>query len=84
LDPLWIHQFQNLGDILCGHGPKFGQLTKNLGSFLSQAWVDSLLRWRKNNDVESAYHSMYYKQIYDEDTRLMQDDYSYIRATNFE
>ena len=34
---------------LCGHRPKFGRSTENFGSFLSQAWVDGVLRWRANN-----------------------------------
>ena len=55
---------------LCGHRLKFGQLTKNLGSFLSQACVDSVLRWRKINDVESTYHPMHHGQIFDEEDTL--------------
>ena len=43
--------------------------TKNLGPFLSQAWVDSALRWRAINDVGATYHPMHHRQILDwEDT----------------
>lgn len=55
--------------ILCGHGPKFGWSTKNLGPFLSRLWMDGVLRWRNNNNVEVTYHPMYHGWIFDwEDT----------------
>ena len=49
--------------------PNFAQWTKNLGSFLSQAWVDDVLRWKANDDVEGTYHPMHHKRIlYEENT----------------
>ena len=44
-------------------------VTKNLGLFLSQAWLDGVLRWRVNDDVEGTYHPMHLRQFFDwEDT----------------
>jgi hypothetical protein len=54
---------------LCDHWPNFGGSTNNLGPFLSQAWVDGVLIWRANDDVEGTYHPMHHGQIfYQEDT----------------
>ena len=39
----------------------FGRSTKNLGSFLSQAWVDGVLRWRANDVVEGTYHPIHHR-----------------------
>ena len=55
---------------LCGHGPNFGRPIKNLGLFLSRAWVDGVLRWRANDDVEGTYHPMHHRQIFDKDDTL--------------
>ena len=53
---------------LCGQRPNHGRLTKDLGPFSSQAWVDGVLRWGAN-DVEGTYHPMHHGQIFDwEDT----------------
>ena len=70
LDLLWNHLFLFWRDILCGHRPNFGRLIKNLGLFLSQTWVDGLLRWRANDDVEGTYHPMHHKQICDQEDTL--------------
>ena len=53
----WVNFLKS--HFLCGHRHKFGQSTKNLGSFLSQAWVDDVLRWRENVDVEGTYHPIH-------------------------
>ena len=44
-------------------------LIKNLGPFLSQAWVDGALRWRVN-DVEGTYHPMHHGQYLDREDAL--------------
>ena len=54
MNPRWIRRFLFLRDVFYAvtYIPNFGPLTKNLGPFLSQLWVDGVVRWRANDDVE--------------------------------
>ena len=45
-------------------------VNKNLGPFLSQAWLDGVLRWRVNDDVEDTYHPMHHGQNFDQGDTL--------------
>ena len=73
LDPPWIHQFLFCRDIfLCGHGPNCRQSTKNSNPLFTQAWVDGVLRWRANDDIEGTYHPMHHKQNFDRKNTLVE------------